>query len=69
MSLDFEIPPDAKAVRAKVRKWVHDECIPAEKKLLSGARRLAATIYRTVMGLCAPLSGGGVPRRCAIVLS
>ena len=37
MSLDFEIPPDAKAVRAKVRKWVHDECIPAEKKLLSGA--------------------------------
>src|SRR5579862_8652272 len=37
MSLDFEIPPDAKAIREKVRQWVHDECIPAEKKLLAGA--------------------------------
>ncbi|THD54416.1 acyl-CoA dehydrogenase family protein [Phenylobacterium sp.] len=31
MSIDFEIPPDAKAVRERVRQWVHDECIPAEK--------------------------------------
>ncbi len=34
MSIDFEIPDEAKAIRAKVRKWVHDECIPAEKRLV-----------------------------------
>ena len=33
MSIDFEIPSEAKAIREKVRKWVHDECIPAEKEL------------------------------------
>src|SRR5258708_27949508 len=33
MSIDFEIPTEAKAIREKVRKWVHDECIPAEKEL------------------------------------
>ncbi|HSY57691.1 MAG TPA: acyl-CoA dehydrogenase family protein, partial [Bradyrhizobium sp.] len=33
MSIDFEIPAEAKAIREKVRKWVHDECIPAEKDL------------------------------------
>src|SRR6202142_3030224 len=33
MSIDFEIPSEAKAIRAKVRKWVHDKCIPAEKEL------------------------------------
>src|ERR1700688_187615 len=33
MSIDFEVPAEAKAIRAKVRKWVHDECIPAEKEL------------------------------------
>src|SRR6201988_5483429 len=33
MSLDFEVPAEAKAIRAKVRKFVHDECIPAEKEL------------------------------------
>jgi len=37
MAIDFEIPADAKAVRAKVRQWVHDECIPAEKRLAEGA--------------------------------
>ena len=37
MAIDFEIPEDAKAVRAKVRQWVHDECRPAEKELLDGA--------------------------------
>src|SRR5215813_7533583 len=31
--LDFEVPPEAKAIREKVRKWVHEECIPAEKEL------------------------------------
>ena len=31
MAIDFEIPPEAKAVRERVRQWVHDECIPAEK--------------------------------------
>ena len=33
MSIDFEIPAEAKAIREKVRRWVHDECIPAEKEL------------------------------------
>jgi acyl-CoA dehydrogenase len=33
MAIDFEIPQDAKDIREKVRKWVHDECIPAEKEL------------------------------------
>ena len=31
--IDFEIPDEAKAIREKVRQWVHDECIPAEKEL------------------------------------
>jgi acyl-CoA dehydrogenase len=43
MSIDFEIPPDAKAIRETVRKWVHDECIPAEKKLLAGGD------YKTIL--------------------
>ena len=33
MSIDFEIPAEAKAIREKVRQWVQDECIPAEKEL------------------------------------
>src|ERR1700743_2329738 len=33
MSIAFEIPPEAKQVRARVRQWVQDECIPAEKRL------------------------------------
>jgi len=33
MSIDFEIPAEAKAIREKVRRWVHDECIRAEKEL------------------------------------
>ncbi len=33
MAIDFEIPEEAKAVRARVRAWVQDECIPAEKRL------------------------------------
>jgi acyl-CoA dehydrogenase len=33
MPIDFEIPAEAKAIREKVRKWVHEECIPAEKEL------------------------------------
>src|SRR5271168_2133451 len=34
MSIDFEIPEEAKAIRERVRQWVHDECIPAEKRLV-----------------------------------
>src|SRR5574339_465659 len=34
MAIDFEIPAEAKAIRAKVRQWVEDECRPAEKKEL-----------------------------------
>ncbi len=37
MSIDFEIPEDAKAVRERVRQWVHNECIPAEERLAAGA--------------------------------
>ncbi len=37
MAIDFEIPAEAKAIRERVRQWVHDECIPAEKKLIDGA--------------------------------
>jgi len=37
MAIDFEIPAEAKAIRERVRQWVHDECIPAEKKLMDGA--------------------------------
>ena len=33
MSIDFEIPAEAKAIRESVRQWVQDECIPAEKEL------------------------------------
>src|SRR5436853_3035696 len=33
MSIDFEIPTEAKSIREKVRKWVQDECIPAESQL------------------------------------
>jgi acyl-CoA dehydrogenase len=33
MSIDFEIPPEAQAVRERVRQWVKDECIPAEKRI------------------------------------
>ena len=44
MSIDFEIPAEAKAMRERVRAWVHDECIPAEKELLAGKD------YKTVLG-------------------
>jgi acyl-CoA dehydrogenase len=44
MSIDFEIPEEAKAVRAKVRAWVHDECIPAEARLEAGED------YKQVLG-------------------
>ena len=31
--IDFEIPEETKVIRAKVRKFVHEVCIPAEKNL------------------------------------
>lgn len=37
MAIDFEIPPEAKAIREKVRQWVADECHPAEQRLVEGA--------------------------------
>ncbi len=43
MSIDFEIPAEAKAIRAKVRQWVQDECKPAEKRLTDGED------YKTVL--------------------
>ena len=33
MAIDFTIPDEAKEVRLRVRQWVQDECIPAEKEL------------------------------------
>ena len=38
MAIDFEIPPEAKAIRERVRQWVHDECIPAEQELDSKSK-------------------------------
>lgn len=43
MSIDFEVPPEAKAVRETVRQWVHDECIPAENALIAGGD------YKTIL--------------------
>lgn len=43
MSIDFEIPAEAKAVRERVRQWVQDECIPAEARLVDKES------YRTVL--------------------
>lgn len=36
MAIDFEIPEEAKAIRAKVRAWVQEECRPAEQRLHNG---------------------------------
>ncbi len=36
MAIDFEIPAEAKAIRERVRQWVYDECVPAEKRLVDG---------------------------------
>ncbi len=36
MAIDFVVPDDAKEVRARVRQWVQDECIPAETALAEG---------------------------------
>lgn len=44
MSIDFEVPAEAKAIRAKVRQWVQDECKPAEQRLVAGED------YKTVLG-------------------
>ncbi len=37
MAIDFEIPAEAKAMRARIRAWVQDECRPAEQSMLDGA--------------------------------
>src|SRR5262245_43921700 len=44
MAIDFVIPKDAQAMRERVRKWVHEECVPAEKRLLAGED------YKKVLG-------------------
>jgi acyl-CoA dehydrogenase len=36
VAIDFAIPEEAKKLRERVRQWVHDECIPAETRLLDG---------------------------------
>jgi acyl-CoA dehydrogenase len=45
MAIDFEIPADAKAVRERVRKFVHDECMPAEARLADDPNR-----FKEVLG-------------------
>jgi acyl-CoA dehydrogenase len=44
VAIDFEIPAEAKVLRERVRQWVQDECMPAEKRLLDGDD------YKTVLG-------------------
>ncbi len=45
MSIDFEVPAEAKAIREKVRQWVQDECIPGgEGTGLQAARRSAGKL-------------------------
>src|SRR5450432_170750 len=44
MAIDFEIPAEAKAIRERVRQWVHDECMPAQQKLIDGGD------YKTILG-------------------
>lgn len=44
MAIDFEIPEAAQSIRAEVRRWVHEECVPAEQRLLDGED------YATVLG-------------------
>ncbi|MGA1344200.1 MAG: acyl-CoA dehydrogenase family protein, partial [Hyphomonas sp.] len=44
MAIDFTIPEDAKEVRARVRSWVQEACIPAEKEMAAGKP------YKTVLG-------------------
>ena len=36
MAIDFTIPEDAVESRERVRRWVQEECIPAEEKLRNG---------------------------------
>ena len=36
MAIDFAIPAEAQALRTRIRAWVHDECMPAEKRLIAG---------------------------------
>lgn len=43
MAIDFQIPKEAQEIRARIRKWVHDECMPAEKRLIAGED------YKTVL--------------------
>jgi len=43
MAIDFEIPEEAKKIRETVRKWVQDECVPAQKKLIEGGD------YKTIL--------------------
>ena len=36
MTIDFAIPQEARMHRQRVRQWVHNECLPAEKEMLAG---------------------------------
>ena len=65
MSIDFEVPAEAKAIREKVRKWVQDECIPAEKELDSKPLDEVLGKLRTkarAQGLVVPVHPEGIRR-------
>ena len=47
MSIDFEIPAEAQAIREKVRKWVEEECKPAERHVKSKEQ-----YQETLEGVC-----------------
>ena len=36
MAIDFTIPEDAREVRERVRRWVQEECLPAEREMTAG---------------------------------
>ena len=65
MAIDFTIPEDAKEVRARVRKWVQEECIPAEKEIDPEFRDLQLRIPSWAQG--ATVSVNGEPVEAAVV--
>ncbi len=44
--IDFEIPPETRALREKVRTFVHEYCIPAEKELENDAADYKSIVAR-----------------------
>lgn len=45
--IDFEIPEDARAVRNKVRKFVQEQCLPAEESCTADNFEDVLAVLRT----------------------